>query len=492
MNEVRKLGLFRRLTSNLFEDVTVPAGPEAEPDAALADEGADMPEPAMPSPAMPSPTTPSPAMPASVTAQSPSQPPRAQTAIEEQTRIAEATAAFQARLNRVMQEPTKAVAGKLQLLDLDDVREKLGDRWENAARKARIIAEQVIARRLAPSDVVAPYDDNSFVVLFAELSEEQARMKASAIAREVRDRLLGELGMVDRNWVRAFVTTLENIPRATSDDPKPLTLIELDSMLLAGEDVAPPMSRSAAEVELQRRVGEVGVSYRPTWFVARGVVSLFDCRAQRLDSLNQIHLGASAYARVDGAVTFEIDRSILKRALKDVKALIASDARAVILVPIHVQSLAAHSGGQLVDLCRALPDVLRRFIVIELAGAGHPAMLARLPDLVPQVTPFCRAVSARVPVAFTEFERVARHGVTSVTIDLDEPDSGHIGGIEPQLRAFAARAQTLNLQCNLFGVSKAALVKTAREMGFAYVNGPVVTAEVGRPSGMRSFSWAGA
>src|SRR5262249_9504997 len=159
------------------------------------------------------------------------------------------------------------------------LRAQVGERWEDIAARAAQIAEQVIGHRLAPTDVYAPYEESGFIMLFAELTEPQAKLKAAAIAREIRERLIGELGgSEDKEWLRAFVCEVP-APAAGAAEPIPI----IDAALIKTPDVAPPpTSHVAADPELRKRIGEIGIMFRPTLFVARKVVSIYNCQAQRL------------------------------------------------------------------------------------------------------------------------------------------------------------------------------------------------------------------
>src|SRR5690348_13460159 len=199
MADDRPRGLIKRLTESLFEEVK-PASPgepgeedapadlaEAEPDADLITVEMGRPEPPADAPAVRSPAA-----------------------------LAAAQAAFEVRLQRIVEDNPKTTAGKLQLLDLDALKEAVGERWQEVADRAHGIAEQVIQHRLAPSDVYAPYEETSFIMLFAELNEQQAKLKSAAIAREIREKLVGELGGEDKSWIKAFVCKLPGISSGTA------------------------------------------------------------------------------------------------------------------------------------------------------------------------------------------------------------------------------------------------------------------------------------
>jgi hypothetical protein len=83
------------------------------------------------------------------------------------------------------------VASKLQLIGLERVRTVLGDRWAKLADRVRGIAQSIIEKNLLPGDVFEPHSDDGFLVLFAQLSQEDARFKSAAICRQIERHLIG-------------------------------------------------------------------------------------------------------------------------------------------------------------------------------------------------------------------------------------------------------------------------------------------------------------
>lgn len=533
MAEKKGRGLFQRLTEALFEEVGPDDGkprPLAEPlaEAPVAPPPprpvvAEMPPPAPPQSASPErkvvATTPvdrelEEMFGAAKIAEKAANSDRPSENARSGGEMAHIHANFETRLAQILEQGRNGVAGKLQLLDLDEIKRRAGDRWASIADKAYVIAEQVINKRLAPSDVMAPFDGDSYVILFAELTEEQARMKSAAIVREVRDRLLGELDMEgDRNWVRAFVTEVKPIAevrpaaaepgaasQATGDPAEPplvaatraataiLSLQGLSDALDKAEDCTPQTpggTHQIADRDLQRRVGELGVSYRPTLLPARGVISVYDSRVQRLDELNRVSSGAAAYRNSDPAVMFEMDRAVLGRALRDLRSTIAANHRAVVLVPLHVPSLLGHVGGLLVDPCRELPPDFRSYLVIELV-ATQPGSVGRIHEAIALLQPFCRAITARILPGFIDFERFSRLRVTSVGIDLDDPEMGEVTPaiLTQSILPLAERAHSHKLQAHLYGIRRKEIAVAARHAGFDYLNGPAVVPEWARPMGV--------
>ncbi len=201
----------------------------------------------------------------------------------------------------------------------------------------------------------------------------------------------------------------------------------------------------------------------------------------RLDPQGAIRRGPDAYPPHDPPVCFEIDRAVLQRALADARRLVDRAERALVTVPLRLQSLTDHSSGQLVDLCRAERPEVRRHIVVEIAGLLVDAPTTRLGEAVTAIQPFCRAVIVSVPPGFGEFDRLARLGLYSAGIALEAP--------RPlALDAFVRHAKAHDLATHLHGIADAALLAAARAAGIDYLNGPAVAPEIVRPVAMYEFA----
>ena len=395
-------------------------------------------------------------------------------------------ARFEARVGQLALELSRGSAGKLQLLQLDHIRAELGERWPRAIERVREVAEQVLTRRLDPIDVFAPVDAGSYLILFASLDEDEARLMVAALAREIRDRLLGELGPVVEPEVAAFVAPIGAIVRAGASAPP---LDEIDRALSQLENVAPPRD-TAKQAELRPRLGEVSVNYRPTLHAKRGMISVFGAQALRLLADGAIRRGTAAYPVNDPPVSFEIDRGVLQQALKDVRRMVRRHERALVCVPLRLQSLIDHSSGQMVDLLRVQRPAVRRHVVIEVAGLLPDAPTARLSEAITAIQPFCRALIVSVPPSFGEFERAARLGLSAVGIELEQtmPPGLTRERVLALLGAFTRGAHAHGMTAHLWSIADAAMLEAGRDAGFDFLNGPALAADISRPHAMRIYT----
>jgi hypothetical protein len=78
-----------------------------------------------------------------------------------------------------------------EMVGLEAVKEKLGDRWPALAAKVHLIARNTISKHLIKGDVFEQQGDDGYLVLFASLGPVEAEFKSRVIAREISEHLLG-------------------------------------------------------------------------------------------------------------------------------------------------------------------------------------------------------------------------------------------------------------------------------------------------------------
>ncbi len=83
------------------------------------------------------------------------------------------------------------VAGKVQLLGLDEIKSSLGAQWDSHAQQVLRISARTIEQRLASGDTFEVVDSEKFLICFGSLDEREAQIKAHAILREIREKVLG-------------------------------------------------------------------------------------------------------------------------------------------------------------------------------------------------------------------------------------------------------------------------------------------------------------
>jgi hypothetical protein len=143
-----------------------------------------------------------------------------------------------------------AQAGRINVIGLERIKERLGDRWSALSERVHALARSALEKCLQPGDIWITCG-NSYVIAFGSMNIEEARTKCLMIAQMIESALLGE---ADGHTISVATAV------ATVDGQVLLRdLPALDAMLAKAPAVArsvpsvpatpapPPMAQAAAE-----------------------------------------------------------------------------------------------------------------------------------------------------------------------------------------------------------------------------------------------------
>lgn len=83
-------------------------------------------------------------------------------------------------------------AAKLHVLQLEPIKEKIGDRWPRMSQLVHTLFEKALRRAQGPQDHFIKVGELSYVVTFHGSTQEEAAVACAGIAREVCEHLFGE------------------------------------------------------------------------------------------------------------------------------------------------------------------------------------------------------------------------------------------------------------------------------------------------------------
>ncbi len=90
---------------------------------------------------------------------------------------------------KLFEQTELIAAGKIQFLGLGKVKKKLGKMWLGLQPIVYAEVEASINKYLMPGDLFIRYKDDTYVVIFAKAGAEEARIKLTLIAEEIKRRL---------------------------------------------------------------------------------------------------------------------------------------------------------------------------------------------------------------------------------------------------------------------------------------------------------------
>ncbi|MDV7339614.1 hypothetical protein RYZ26_08425 [Terasakiella sp. A23] len=376
----------------------------------------------------------------------------------------------QKRFENFLADRSATSKGRVFVLDLTPVKEKVGDRWERAQRQIYATTKDVVQHRLQHNDVHCLWDEVRYLIAFAELDQARARIKINLIAQEITQRLLGSPDQKQAIKV-SMATTGENGGFSWDKNADPSMLID------NGEEKVTRAPIKEEKTEKSEYINDdVDFIFRPLWFVKNKIISSYFCIPVRAIGDGRFF---SSYNTLDDDDNPEalaaLDLLTMKRIYKEAVQLEKVKNPALLTVPIHFESLA--STGRRTNLlaqCQKNLAPYRNKIVVELTHLPDGIPQSRLQDLIQSLKPFSRAVMARYGSLHRDFTGFRHIGLHAVGVDLYD-DRRSEARIIPELESFAESASKAGLHTYVHGVRSISLTTAAICAGIDYVDGYAIT-----------------
>lgn len=322
-----------------------------------------------------------------------------------------------AEFQRAVQERAAAtggaplIAGHVQLVGLGEVRSAFGANWPQIAERSHQIATQVIREHLTADDVYTPANDDSYVLCFGTLREEEAARQANHIAQELRLALIQEFGDPQLGKIAAHAAAVELQPHETEGGAQ--ALVDL---------VAARLSRARQTLETQARVGvrnaiqdDAAEFHRvvtnelqqsPLWLtqLPSRVQSMIDRCRNTLPGQPELAL--------------EVDAHLLGKAAELIFTDCRDGAAPALIVPVDWQTLSQRREASMYfGLCRELAEPVRRRIFFEITSLNQPVGLTRIAEICGRLRQFGRGVAIEVAGLDKNFLPLSELRVEFLTLD---------------------------------------------------------------------------
>ncbi len=100
-------------------------------------------------------------------------------------------------LKDLVQERFIEPGERLHILSLRRFKQALGEEWQHVVKRVHLAAENTVSRHLEAGDRACAEDDDTFIVHFDRLADEDAERKVREIATDLMRRLIGERFLPD-------------------------------------------------------------------------------------------------------------------------------------------------------------------------------------------------------------------------------------------------------------------------------------------------------
>lgn len=361
------------------------------------------------------------------------------------------------------------MAGSLELVGLDEIKEALGNRWEGLAARAAELAEQGIRRRLADADILQVLSDTEFAVCFAKLGRDAAVERAKQISREIKQEIFAELPEFSSSvTVKQYVAEID------------LKKLDGDTVSLADRLVV-TLRRMRLEADREilnyRRLllKDFQILFAPVWEPGKAVVDINRCvldLSLGCTTLSQFQAIADPDQMVDTLA--DMDCLALTRALEVLHRYGRASKVASLLVPVGYQTLArSATRREYLKLLNSLPDVYSPFVKFEVTNVPSRPDVDHLNNLLFTVSAIRPGLTLQVSGAasyLAGLDPTPLWGL-SCNLSMGQMRDASLRSVPP---AFWDFARTNNLRTLAHSANTIGLALAAVDSGFDYVSGTAI------------------
>jgi PAS domain S-box-containing protein len=299
------------------------------------------------------------------------------------------------------------VAGKLQLIGLDAVRQRLGERWPALAERTFAMAERVIQKHLRQGDVLRRSSEDGFLVLFSNLSEAEAQFKALAIGNEIREQFIGELPEAAEARVASFAATV------TVEDEESKTEESIVDALSRRLEVERSRLEETARNSAQLALKESSVIFNRLLNERRQPAPITLVRAPQ--ALREPIASLEALGQTP--FTFEQEVFLLTGACERILNGLSQKNAGLIAVPVRIETLSQPREIEAwLAVARALGAAGRQRIIAEVTGIPSDIAHIRMRDITMRLSTLFRSIAYELPTTEPGFVQALPSATKLATI----------------------------------------------------------------------------
>jgi hypothetical protein len=431
------------------------------------------------------------------------------------------------RLLEILNNDALISTGRVQIIGLETLKEKLGERWEGHSDFVHNSLRAILRRRLSPSDVFFRHEGDDYVIVFATLGLAAARLVCAGVIQELNTMLLGfeesdsivvrtAVGVVDGRLLLEE-NTLDDVLKELSDVDREEVDIDWEEAI-AGAGVDRPttgLSNDKANAinweplvyagGLRRQTyepwtpidedaldegvvpDEFSLIYRPMWSPAQEIISTFSTNFVGADENGQLR---NAYSFVRGPkLTRSMDVHVLKRATATATSLFELRQRFVLAIPHHYESVTNWTRlYEYVEWCKNVPKDMYNYVILSCDDFPSGVPASKLQMIGYALRPYCRGLAVNVSWTTRDLAPYGDAGFT--TVGLFVPPDTPFAAAQIRIEEFAAAGRRRGLQTAVLNVHDIAVAEVIRDAGIDFVMGRLIGDYQEKPTHMIRLPWS--
>lgn len=386
-------------------------------------------------------------------------------------------------LQNLVQDAETRASGRVQVITLADFRSAIGDLWDKYEQRILLIAESTISRMIGRGNTFIPQEKDTWLLLFPGLPEDEAVVRADAIAARIGEKLVGAQfsepppppplasrldltgalnadGSLNFDRLKAAV---EQVRKAAKNADIPVVAVKRPGGPAARGAITSPVHQTKAETF------QITVGFRPAWNAETQSIDSFFFRGA---SPNGSDLFASNTPPPEDIAVLDF----VAAGGRAFSEMCERGLRAILTVPVPFETL---QGPHLADIQRLITGLRQRDRLLQLRlEITHVPYRARAEQLVAMreiFRPYVRDVAFQLDLFLPSDQVLALDHVVLGTELTHQTRQGDDDLFQAMMvfRQRAGRRATY-----ILGLHSRLQVAHALTAGISEVGGPAIHAEM--------------
>ncbi|MBO6826059.1 MAG: hypothetical protein JJ879_07650 [Sneathiella sp.] len=359
-------------------------------------------------------------------------------------------------------EATKSLlASSLQIIGLEDVKERYADQWEKLEKRVDQAVEAFFTKKLGKRDMFIRMAKNRFALLFANTSYEEGLERASTLASELLQLLFGELPDHDNVSIETVVLDADLVEHMSEfDDIADM----IEYLNLAISDTEEEQGEASDEKE------DHSVLFRSMINCNKNMVSVSELLPCSIQNGKRDRIRRDELAEMQGSrMRADVDYQLISEAEGAVNGLGGLGKKPLILASVDYDTLAnSYRRHEYARILKRLPKYTQKHFLINVTSVPAGLLNSRIRQILTTLKPLALGFIFEVGPDWDEFDVVRDLPVYGVSFFGDREED--LMWIEPLVE----RAKVNNARTFWRGVSSDDLARRAFEMRVDFLSGDVI------------------
>lgn len=398
--------------------------------------------------------------------------------------------------------------GRLQCLGLAKVQKKLGKRWKNLQDIVFETVEEVLDLYLSSKDIFIRYKDDTYVLIYADTSPEEAQLKSTIISKEIKNRLFDHEEDAFKN-IEIETKTREHRSRVLSEQgaTNAIELIARDSGVYQQTaysqdiEIKPTFEIDPFEEQTDGAVCDLSIheekitppqhTFMPIWDVKQNLLTTYLCLYQEGTESEPFSAHQSEYDKTTTTWRKKLDMAMLDIVAETADAMFSGASRLRIVCPVHYETLMHNKSHEHFILkCQKIPQEHKEYIVFLVWGVPEKIFDLNIDKFFGSIRRHCQALYAQFSFTSKPAPQLLRSlHFDAVGLMLGQEELSESEIIE-KLSHFNEFAESAHVKKTfLMGVTSLSITTSAICSNYDLLAGPAVHDNVPAPDKIYKFMY---